>query len=41
MNESPTILSSSDLLVTFLSNVSGQDVRFISGRNPFAIKIDG
>lgn len=41
MNESPTILNSSDLLVTFLSNASGQDVRFVSGRNPFAITIDG
>lgn len=41
MNEGPTILSASDLMLTFLSNMSGQDVRYISGSNPFAIKIDG
>ena len=41
MNERPTILSASDLMLTFLSNVNGQDVRYISGNNPFAIKIDG
>ena len=41
MNEGPTILSSSDLVLTFLSNVNGQDVRYINGNNPFTIKIDG
>lgn len=41
MSEGPTILSASDLMLTFLSNMSGQDVRYISGSNPFAIKIDG
>lgn len=41
MSEGPTLLSASDLMLTFLSNMSGQDVRYISGSNPFAIKIDG
>lgn len=41
MNEGPTILSSSDLIFTFLSYVNGQNVRYINGNNPFTIKIDG
>lgn len=34
-------MSASELMLTFLSNVSKYDVKFISGLNPFSIKVDG
>lgn len=41
MKDSPTLMSASELMLTFLSNVSEYDVKFISGLNPFSIKVDG
>ena len=34
-------MSASDLMLTFLANVSGYDVKYIGGLNPFTIKVDG
>lgn len=41
MNDSQRLMSASELMLTFLSNVSEYDVKFISGLNPFSIRVDG
>ncbi len=41
MIEKPTILTSSDLVLAFLSHVQGQDIEYLSGNNPFFVKING
>lgn len=35
------IMSASDLMLTFLANVSDYDVKYVGGLNPFTIKVDG
>lgn len=34
-------MSASDLMLTFLANVSDYDVKYVGGLNPFTIKVDG
>jgi len=41
MKDYHSLKSASELMLTFLSNVSEYDVKFISGLNPFSIKVDG
>lgn len=41
MSEGSNILSASDLMLTFLSHTSANDVKYIGGLNPFTIKVDG
>lgn len=35
------VMSASDLMLTFLANVSNYDVKYVGGLNPFTIKVDG
>ena len=41
MAEGTNIMSASDLMLTFLSHTSENDVKYIRGLNPFTIKVDG
>lgn len=41
MPDGPNIMSSSDLMLTFLSFSSEHDVKYLGGLNPFAVKLDG
>ena len=41
MPEGSNIMSASDLMLTFLSHTSADDVKYIGGLNPFTIKVDG
>lgn len=41
MPERSNIMSASDLMLTFLSHTSANDVKYIGGLNPFTIKVDG
>lgn len=41
MTEGTKIMSASDLMLTFLSHTSENDVKYIRGLNPFTIKVDG
>jgi hypothetical protein len=41
MPEGSNIMSASDLMLTFLSHTSANDVKYIGGLNPFTIKVDG